>query len=193
MIAACDSEGRMWNKTPVFLPVAGEIEEATQSTKIAQFSWQQILTAHSFDFVARQKIHGQTLNLVYPRTTPRHRPLRLRPPLRRHHRPRPRSRPRPPPHLHRPRHGPLRPRPRLRWPALHLERRSSAATCAPASTPSTSTSTASPAQTPPTSSTPSPSSAATTKPPSAHYRTKEMILAYYNALNAGDTDTDVAL
>ena len=26
-----------------------------------------------------------------------------------------------------------------------------------------------------------------------HYRTKEMILAYYNALNAGDTDTDVAL
>ena len=26
-----------------------------------------------------------------------------------------------------------------------------------------------------------------------HYRTKEMILAYHNALNAGDTDTDVAL
>ena len=26
-----------------------------------------------------------------------------------------------------------------------------------------------------------------------HYRTKAMILAYYNALNAGDTDTDVAL
>ena len=26
-----------------------------------------------------------------------------------------------------------------------------------------------------------------------NYRTKEMILAYYNALNAGDTDTDVAL
>ena len=26
-----------------------------------------------------------------------------------------------------------------------------------------------------------------------HYRTKEMILAYYNALAAGDTDTDVAL
>ncbi len=25
------------------------------------------------------------------------------------------------------------------------------------------------------------------------YRTKEMVLAYYNALNAGDTDTDVAL
>ena len=26
-----------------------------------------------------------------------------------------------------------------------------------------------------------------------HYRTKEMVLAYYNALAAGDTDTDVAL
>ena len=25
------------------------------------------------------------------------------------------------------------------------------------------------------------------------YRTKDMVLAYYNALNAGDTDTDVAL
>ena len=26
-----------------------------------------------------------------------------------------------------------------------------------------------------------------------HYRTKDMVLAYYNALAAGDTDTDVAL
>ena len=26
-----------------------------------------------------------------------------------------------------------------------------------------------------------------------HYRTKDMVLAYYNALDAGDTDTDVAL
>ena len=26
-----------------------------------------------------------------------------------------------------------------------------------------------------------------------HYRTKAMVLAYYNALAAGDTDTDVAL
>ncbi len=26
-----------------------------------------------------------------------------------------------------------------------------------------------------------------------HYRTKDMVLAYYNALNAGDTSTDVAV
>ena len=26
-----------------------------------------------------------------------------------------------------------------------------------------------------------------------HYRTKAMVLAYYNALAAGDTDTDVAV
>ena len=61
--------------------------------------------------------------LVHRRTTPRHRPHRLRPPLRRDDCPRPRPRPRPPPHVHRPRHGPLRPRPRLRRRAFHLGRR----------------------------------------------------------------------
>ena len=45
----------------------------------------------------------------------------------------------------------------------------------------------------PTSSTPPPSSAATTKPPFAHYRTKDTVLAYYNALAAGDTETDVTV
>ena len=53
--------------------------------------------------------------------------------------------------------------------------------------------TASPVKTPPTSSTPSPSSAAATEAAFGHYRTKAMILAYFNALAAGDTTTDVAV
>ena len=81
---------------------------------------------------------------------------------------RPRPRPRPPPHVHRPRHGPLRPRPRLRRRALHLGTKRNAATSAPASTPSTSTSMACRGTPPNMSSTPSPSFASKTKPPSEH-------------------------
>ena len=49
---------------------------------------------------------------VHRRAAPRHRARRLRPGLRRHHRPQLGPRPRAPPHLRRPRHGTLRPRPR---------------------------------------------------------------------------------
>ena len=69
----------------------------------------------------------------------------------------------------------------------------SPATSAPASTPSTSTSTASTGTTPPTSSPPSPSSNATTKQQFGHYRTKALILAYMNALAAGDTEARMAV
>ena len=68
-----------------------------------------------------------------------------------------------------------------------------AATCAPGSTLYSSTSTAGYGKTKPTCSTPSPSSAAKTRPAFGSYRTKEMILAYMNALAAGDTETVVAV
>ena len=151
----------------VHAPCSEEPEPGTDGRTMTLTPLVANLNSVCLDFITRQKIQGANFNLVYHRAAPRHRPRRLRPAVRQHHRPRAGPRPRAAPHLHRPRPGPVRPRPRLRRPAVPLGRGSSAATSAPASTPSTSTSTASPATTPTTSSAPSPSSAAKTRPSSA--------------------------
>ena len=63
MIATVIPKAGCGNKTPVFLPVAGEIEEATEEYKDCAVLLAANFNSPSFDFVARQKIHGQTLNL----------------------------------------------------------------------------------------------------------------------------------
>ena len=51
------------NKTPVFLPVAGDPHAAPTGYKEAGALLAANLNSFAFDFVARQKVHGQTLNL----------------------------------------------------------------------------------------------------------------------------------
>ncbi len=51
------------NKTPIFLPMAGAAVEMTDAYKASAPLLVANLNAMAFDFVARQKVHGQTLNL----------------------------------------------------------------------------------------------------------------------------------
>ena len=51
------------NKTPIFLPMSGADVEMTDAYKEAAPLLVANLNAMAFDFVARQKVHGQTLNL----------------------------------------------------------------------------------------------------------------------------------
>ena len=51
------------NKTPVFLPVVGDTTDTTSAYKDCADLLAANLNSFALDFVARQKIHGQTLNL----------------------------------------------------------------------------------------------------------------------------------
>ena len=107
------------NSLPILFPIA---PDKTEEYKEGSYLLAANMSAYAFDFVTRQKGSGTEFELVHYRATPRNRPPRLRPPIRRHHRPRSRQGPRPSPHLHLPRHGPLRPRPRLRRTAIPVGR-----------------------------------------------------------------------
>ena len=63
MIAALFPKAAFGNKTPVFLPLEGVADEATERYKKSAPILAANLNSFVFDFVARQKIHGQTLNL----------------------------------------------------------------------------------------------------------------------------------
>ena len=116
MIAAVIPQVGCGHTLPVLLPSEDGMDAESAACFLAN------LNSFAFDYVARQKVQATHLTWYNRRAVPGHCTYRLRPPLRRDHRPRPRQRPRPPPHVHRPRHGPLRPRPRPRRPALPLGR-----------------------------------------------------------------------
>ena len=63
MIASVFPKAAFGNKTPIFLPLAGSGAEVTDSYKKAAPLLAANLNAMAFDFIARQKVHGQTLNL----------------------------------------------------------------------------------------------------------------------------------
>ena len=150
------------------------------------------LNSLCFDYVTRQKLQGTNLSWYIVEQLPVIGARRLRPEVRRHDGPRPGPPPRPAPHLHRPRHGALRPRPRLRRPPFpwdeeqrrHLRARLDALyfhlyglSRADASYILDTF----------------PIVRRQDKAAFGHYRTKEMILAYMNALAAGDTGAVVAV
>ena len=130
--------------------------------------------------------------MVRRRATSRHRTRRLRPPLRRDDRPRPRPRPRPPPHVYRPRHGPFardlgydgppfvwdeeeRRHLRARLDALYFHLYGLTKEDAEYVLDTF------------------PIVRREDKAAFGHYRTRDLILAYMNALSAGDTETVVAV
>ena len=51
------------NKTPIFLPLGADVDEAALSYKAFAPMLVANMNSFAFDFVARQKVHGQTLNL----------------------------------------------------------------------------------------------------------------------------------
>ena len=63
MIASVFPRAAFGNKTPIFLPITGDIEDAAAEYKDCAALLAANLNCLAFDFVARQKIHGQTLNL----------------------------------------------------------------------------------------------------------------------------------
>ncbi len=63
MIAALFPKAAFGNKTPIFLPVDGDVEEVTARYKKCAALLVANFNCMAFDFIARQKVHGQTLNL----------------------------------------------------------------------------------------------------------------------------------
>ena len=63
VIAAVFPKAAFGNKTPIFLPLAGAGADMTDAYKKAAPLLAANLNAMAFDFIARQKVHGQTLNL----------------------------------------------------------------------------------------------------------------------------------
>ncbi len=63
VIASVFPKAAFGNKTPVFLPLAGAGAGVTDAYKRAAPLLAANLNAIAFDFIARQKVHGQTLNL----------------------------------------------------------------------------------------------------------------------------------
>ena len=63
VIASVLPKAAFGNKTPIFLPMAGARAEMTDAYKKSAPLLAANLNAMAFDFIARQKIHGQTLNL----------------------------------------------------------------------------------------------------------------------------------
>ncbi len=63
MIAALFPRAAFGNKTPIFLPVEGDVDEETARYKNCAALLVANFNCMAFDFVARQKVHGQTLNL----------------------------------------------------------------------------------------------------------------------------------
>ena len=191
MIATVIPKAGCGNKTPVFLPVAGEIEEATEEYKDCAVLLAANFNSPSFDFVARQKIHGQTLNLYILEQLPiiapadydrKFGPTTARDLVRDHVL-----------RLTYTAHdmAPLRPRPRLRRPALHLERRRAPPPARPPRRPLLP-----PLRPPPRRRRLHPRHLPHRPPPRRSrlrpLPNKDMVLAYYNALAAGDTDVDIA-
>ena len=63
VIASLFPRAAFGNKTPIFLPVAGDKEETAADYKHCAILLTANFNSFAFDFVARQKVHGQTLNL----------------------------------------------------------------------------------------------------------------------------------
>ena len=63
MIASLFPRAAFGNKTPIFLPVEGDVDEETAKYKNSAVLLVANFNCMAFDFVARQKVHGQTLNL----------------------------------------------------------------------------------------------------------------------------------
>jgi len=63
MIASLFPRAAFGNKTPIFLPVEGDVDEETARYKNCAALLAANFNCMAFDFVARQKVHGQTLNL----------------------------------------------------------------------------------------------------------------------------------
>ena len=63
VIASLFPKAAFGNKTPIFLPVAGDAEETTDAYKHCAILLTANFNSFAFDLVARQKVHGQTLNL----------------------------------------------------------------------------------------------------------------------------------
>ena len=63
VIASLFPKAAFGNKTPIFLPVAGDAEETAAAYKHCAILLTANFNSFAFDFVARQKVHGQTLNL----------------------------------------------------------------------------------------------------------------------------------
>ena len=63
MIASLFPRAAFGNKTPIFLPVEGDVDEETARYKNCAALLVANFNCMAFDFVARQKVHGQTLNL----------------------------------------------------------------------------------------------------------------------------------
>ena len=118
MIAALVPAQAFGNTLPVLTPAVDE----TTAYKDGAWLLAACFNTFAFDFVARQKVQGQHLNLYIVEQIPVIAPERLRSPAREDLRTRACPRPRAAPHLHGPRHGALRPRPRIRGPALHMGR-----------------------------------------------------------------------
>ncbi|MCY3990683.1 MAG: hypothetical protein OXF50_05565 [Caldilineaceae bacterium] len=63
MIASLFPRAAFGNKTPIFLPVEGDVDEVTAKYKNSAALLVANFNCMAFDFIARQKVHGQTLNL----------------------------------------------------------------------------------------------------------------------------------
>ena len=63
MIASVFPKAAFGNKIPVFFPIDGDVKDTTSTFKDCAMLLTANLNCVAFDFVARQKIHGQTLNL----------------------------------------------------------------------------------------------------------------------------------
>ena len=63
VIASLFPRAAFGNKTPIFLPSNGDPEETAAAYKDCAFLLAANLNSIALDFVARQKVHGQTLNL----------------------------------------------------------------------------------------------------------------------------------
>ena len=63
VIASLFPKSAFGNKTPIFLPANGDTEDSADAYKDCALLLAANLNSYALDFVARQKVHGQTLNL----------------------------------------------------------------------------------------------------------------------------------
>ena len=63
MIASLFPKAAFGNKTPIFLPIEGDVDEETAKYMNSAVLLVANFNCMAFDFVARRKVHGQTLNL----------------------------------------------------------------------------------------------------------------------------------
>ena len=190
----CATSQVLETSLPILSPASEAILTPYRHTAKGSYLLAANLNAFAFRFCHAPESQGTEPEPVHRRTTPRHRPRRLRPALSADTTARALVRD----HVLRLTYTAHDMAPFARDLGYHgtpfaWDADEPAATCAPASTPSTSTSTACRGTPPATCSTPSPSSAARTKKQFGHYRTRALILAYMNALAAGDTETRVAV